>query len=186
MVIKVAAVAVSFVNLLVVWYVFDSTRKTNRKLLFNQRRLLWYRELVVEPYRREIDKCYDSCTRLLDNSQKTVLHHLSAGQVVQASESARRSMGNFSRLVFDLRRHMVDVISAMDINFAEDLHVHFERLQDDVTQPFGTLLPPVQKSSIDFGDILRQDRVQLFRKLYEFEMSLLGEPPTGLRAKKKR
>lgn len=173
---KLAVALISIVNLLVVLYIFRSTRRFSQLSIVVEKKSIWFRELAIQPNLERINQFYKGAQVLLETAQSEILGAIHVNRehntILTLSQA---KVGQFNGLLVEIRKDFIDILAAMDENFGKSLYAYFDELQDQVIPKFEELLSKGDQCKCDFRSVLTEHRLKLFQMLYNYEVvDLLG------------
>jgi hypothetical protein len=176
-IVRMATLFIALLNMIVVFYIFRSTRSFAIKSILFEKKAVWYRSLGIEPNLESINCFYKKTTQILEEGQKEICASIAANNNHQAIiELVQRIVANFNSEIVELRKGFVDVITALNPTFGDRISRLFDDLQDIVNPKMGELLSKPNACCTDYVDVLRKHRVRLFKELYDYEILELLPP----------
>jgi hypothetical protein len=105
-------------SLLLAWYVFVYQRKKDR----HEKRLLWFKELVIEPNKSLVYKFFNDLPEITANLKS---HNLTDLEKIQITSQVKEHSARF-------RRDFIVLLGAVDRNLEKDVLAYIDGMNDEL------------------------------------------------------
>jgi hypothetical protein len=158
------SVIVDIFNIIIIIAFFIITYLADRRARFNERKAIWYKELIIQPHLERINNFFSELFNLIENKKALILNQSTSGDLFSSRESlVKKLIEDSNDKLTAFRRDFIDIVYSMNENFAQDLYSFLDQLQDELNGRIEKLLT---NPKLSFEDIIRTKRVLLFNKLF--------------------
>jgi len=151
-------------NIVIIIAFFIITYLADKRARFNERRSVWYKELIIQPHLEKINDFFTHIYELIETNRQLISEQSEAGDIFNSKDKLiKRLIENSNNLLTNFRRDFIDIVYSMNEDFAQDLFLFLSELQDELNQRIEKLS---MNANISFEDIIRTKRIMLFNKLF--------------------
>lgn len=158
------SISVDIFNIIIIIVFFIITYFADKRARFNERKAIWYKELIIEPHLDRINNFFIELISSIEVAKSKIQNRPTDTDIFKSNDLLVKNLIEESNnKLTNFRRDFIDIVYSMNQDFAQDLYSFLDQLQDELNNRIVNLLTNPRTS---FEDIIRSKRVALFQKLF--------------------
>jgi hypothetical protein len=169
---EVLVAIIPLLNLLLVIYFFISTRRYSVNIRRAEKQTIWYRELIIQPNLEIINIFFDEYYKIIEQSIVELSKTAEDFFTDEYSQKILRKIIHQCNIRSnDFGKEFIDIVSAFDEEFGQEIYINLDLLQDNLSISLSECQDLKTLKKTDFKKIIRENRIELYKKLYKYNFN---------------
>jgi hypothetical protein len=164
---KIITSIVAVVNLLIVIYIYVSTKRHNSIIRDAEKKAVWYRELIIKPHSVALEKLYTDLKGTFEVHKNLIINLIQNDQMKEVDIEIGKLIRSLKSTIEEFEFFFVDVVNSIDSEFAKKLYTMLDDLADRMIS-IAESIKNVDEFKDEHIEILRLHRVKLLKNLYDY------------------
>ncbi len=165
---------ISILNLFFIVYIYKSNKKRDDQNRKNDRKSIWFRQLILEPHVENIPKFYDNIISLIESFDKWYKqNNLEDLTLSVLNKEISSKVNDLNILITDFNHKFIDSVYSIDEKFASELININEMLRDFLTENIGNTSKPDSFNLQNNKNRIYELKIDFLKKLHNFDLLLV-------------